>query len=485
MLPQYSGGLGILAGDHLKAASDLGVPIIGVGLLYRPGYFAPVAVPRRLAAGALPGRSTRTACRSRCCARPTARPLKVAVGAARRAARCTPRSGRRRSAGCPLLLLDSDVEDNAPAERDVTDRLYGGGSEHRLLQEMLLGIGGVRALRAYCRLTGAPAPEVFHTNEGHAGFLGLERIRELTEDARADLRRGARGGPRRRRVFTTHTPVPAGIDRFAARPGRPALRRRQRRAPASRSSGCSPSAPRTTTAATRASSTWRSWACGSPSAPTASAELHGHVSRGTCSRGLWPGFDEPRGADRLDHQRRARADLGGAARCSSWPRREIGRRARPRPRRPGTTSTRVPDADIWAVRGTAARPGWSTTCAQRVRRRPGCSAAPARPSWAGSTSVLDPDVLTIGFARRVPSYKRLTLMLRDPERLKALLLDPERPIQIVIAGKAHPADDGGKKLIQELVRFADDPAVRHRIVVPARLRHRDGPARSTRAATSG
>ncbi len=112
-----------------------------------------------------------------------------------------------------MLLLDSDTERNAPAEREVTDRLYGGGSEHRLLQEMLLGIGGVRAIRAYCRITGAPAPEVFHTNEGHAGFLGVERIRELTEDEGLtfdEAVEAARAGT----VFTTHTPVPAGIDRF-------------------------------------------------------------------------------------------------------------------------------------------------------------------------------------------------------------------------------------------------------------------------------
>src|SRR3954447_18056256 len=178
-LPQYSGGLGILAGDHLKAASDLGVPVVAVGLLYRSGYFAqslsregwqqeryPVLDPNGLPISLL-----REA---------DGGPLKVQVGLP---------GGRRLRAQVwkvqvgrvPLLLLDSDVEDNELAERDVTDRLYGGGSEHRLLQEMLLGIGGVRALRAYSRLTGAIDPQVFHTNEGHAGFLGIERIRELTE----------------------------------------------------------------------------------------------------------------------------------------------------------------------------------------------------------------------------------------------------------------------------------------------------------------
>lgn len=209
-LPQYSGGLGILAGDHLKAASDLGVPLVGVGLLYRHGYFRqslsrdgwqqehyPVLDPNELPLSLLreeDGRPTRVA-------------LTLPGGRSLRACVWQARVGR-----VPLLLLDSDIEDNGPAEREVTDRLYGGGSEHRLLQEMLLGIGGVRAVRAYCRLSGHPEPEVFHTNEGHAGFQGLERIRELVDTGLGfdTALEAVRGGT----LFTTHTPVPAGIDRF-------------------------------------------------------------------------------------------------------------------------------------------------------------------------------------------------------------------------------------------------------------------------------
>ena len=210
MLPQYSGGLGILAGDHLKAASDLGVPIVGVGLLYRAGYFKqslnaegwqqeryppldPHGLPLTLltdAAGA---------------------PVEVQVGMA--GGRVLHAQVWRAQVGrVPLLLLDSDVEANAPEEREVTDRLYGGGSDHRLHQEMLLGIGGVRALRAYTALTGEPEPEVFHMNEGHAGFLGLERVRELVQAGLSydEAKEAVRAGT----VFTTHTPVPAGIDRF-------------------------------------------------------------------------------------------------------------------------------------------------------------------------------------------------------------------------------------------------------------------------------
>ena len=214
VLPQYSGGLGILAGDHLKAASDLGVPLVGVGLLYKSGYFKqslsregwqeetyPVLDPDELPLSLL-----READGTR---------ATVAIempGGPDLVARIWIASVGR----VPLLLLDSDVEGNPDHYREMTDRLYGGTKEHRLGQELLLGVGGVRALRAYSRITGAPAPEVFHTNEGHAGFLGLERIRELTV---------GEGGPkldwdtalevsRASTVFTTHTPVPAGIDRF-------------------------------------------------------------------------------------------------------------------------------------------------------------------------------------------------------------------------------------------------------------------------------
>ena len=214
VLPQYSGGLGILAGDHLKTASDLGVPLIGVGLLYQYGYFRqqfsregwqlesyPVLDPDGLPITLLREEDG------------TPAQIRIAVpGDHELAARIfVAQVGR-----VPLLLLDTDIEENPGPLREVTDRLYGGTSEHRLLQELLLGIGGVRALRAFSRLTGAETPEVFHTNEGHAGFLGLERIRELTvaEDGPGLDFDTAVEVTRAGTVFTTHTPVPAGIDRF-------------------------------------------------------------------------------------------------------------------------------------------------------------------------------------------------------------------------------------------------------------------------------
>ncbi|MFD3571043.1 alpha-glucan family phosphorylase [Streptomyces sp. NPDC058667] len=435
-LPQYSGGLGILAGDHLKSASDLGVPLIGVGLLYRHGYFRqslgrdgwqqeqyPVLDP-----GELPVTLLREADGT-----PARITLALPGGRSLHAHLWIARVGR-----VPLLMLDSDVEDNAPGERSVTDRLYGGGSEHRLLQEMLLGIGGVRAVRTYTRLTGTPDPEVFHTNEGHAGFLGLERIRELQGEgldftaALETVRAGT--------VFTTHTPVPAGIDRFD-------------RGLVARHLGQDGALPGVDTARILAlgdetplggePGVFNMAAMGLRLAQRANgvSTLHGAVSRAMFA-GLWPGFD----ADEVPI-----TSITNGVHAPTWVAPEVGR-----------LGPDAADRELWELRRTL-RERLVTDVRERLRaswRQRG--AADAELGW--TESVLDPDVLTIGFARRVPSYKRLTLMLRDKDRLRALLLHPERPVQLVVAGKAHPADDGGKRLVRELVRFADDPRVRHRIV---------------------
>ncbi|MET8676759.1 alpha-glucan family phosphorylase [Streptomyces sp. NPDC004647] len=458
-LPQYSGGLGILAGDHLKAASDLGAPLIGVGLLYRHGYFRqslsrdgwqqeqyPVLDPNELPLSMLresDGRPSQIAL-----ALPGGRSLYAYIWQAH--------VGR-----VPLLLLDSDVEENGPGERDVTDRLYGGGSEHRLLQEMLLGIGGVRAVRAYCRLTGHAAPEVFHTNEGHAGFLGLERIRELGEqglDFDAALE-AVRAGT----VFTTHTPVPAGIDRFdrdlVARHfgdggeltgvdlGR-ILQLGMETYPGGESNLFN-MAVMGLRLAQRANGV---------------STLHGKVSREMFA-GLWPGFDPEEvpitsvtnGVHAptwvAPEVRRLRAGRLGVDRAED----ALATGAAPR----WDALAHIPDAELWELRRTLRE-----QLVEEVRKRLYTSwrqrgAGTAELGWIDH--VLDPGVLTIGFARRVPSYKRLTLMLRDRDRLMRLLLHSERPVQIVVAGKAHPADDGGKRLVQELVKFTDDPRVRHRI----------------------
>jgi starch phosphorylase len=462
-LPNYSGGLGILAGDHLKSASDLGVPIIGVGLLYRYGYFWQSLSPDGWQQEHYPAHD------------PQGLLIERVIGAdGEQLAVTVPMPGERlltarvwvaQVGRVPLLLLDADNEDNDDGLRAVTDRLYGGTSEHRLRQEMLLGIGGVRALRAYARITGSPAPEVFHTNEGHAGFLGLERIRELTEDAGAQslsfdtALEVSRAGT----VFTTHTPVPAGIDRFPQEliaqyfGGENACRgvpvERILALGAEDYHGGDPDVFNMAVMGFRLSQR-----------ANGVSQLHGEVSRGMFG-GLWPQFD----ADE-----RPIKSITNGVHAPTWVAREVFDLARShgvnpdsapgadRPERIFEVADEVSGTDIWATKRVL-RDRLVADARRRLRRSwEHRGAAPAELTWIDSA--LSPDVLTIGFARRVPSYKRLTLMLRDPERLKRILLHPERPVQLVIAGKSHPADEGGKKLIQEIVRFADDPEVRHRIV---------------------
>ena len=452
VLPQYSGGLGILAGDHLKAASDLGVPIVGVGLLYKRGYFRqslsrdgwqletyPLLDPDNLPLTKL--RDAQGAAVRITIGLPELRELVAQVWLAQ--------VGR-----VPLLLLDTDIEENADGGRDVTDRLYGGSSEHRLHQEMLLGVGGIRAVRAYCAFTGTPEPEVYHTNEGHAGFLGVERIRELVEESGLDFD-SALAAVRAGTLFTTHTPVPAGIDRFP----------RDLIAAHFGGENGNPGVPLARILALGA----ETYPGGDPGAfnmavmglrlaqrANGVSQLHGEVSREMFG-GLWPGFDLPEVPI---------SSITNGVHALTWVHplvlelieRELGPDAL---RSPFEAVGRIPDKTIWEIR-CRLRAELVTEARRRVYESwlsRGASAAEL--GWTGS--LLDPNALTIGFARRVPSYKRLTLMLRDRDRLVRMLTNPDRPVQLVIAGKAHPADDGGKRLVQELVRFADEARVRHRI----------------------
>ncbi|MFQ6229124.1 alpha-glucan family phosphorylase [Nocardia sp. NPDC002869] len=448
-LPNYSGGLGILAGDHLKAASDLGLPLIGVGLLYRSGYFRqsltadgrqveryPALDPQGLPLRSLTADGAPVLVHV---ALPDRRVLAARVWIAQ--------VGR-----VPLLLLDSDIAANDPELRSVTDRLYGGDQGHRIEQEILAGIGGVRAVRAYTAATGLPDPEVFHMNEGHAGFLGLERIREYLaaghdfDTALAAVRAGT--------VFTTHTPVPAGIDRFPV-----SLVHRYFGGSSGESE--SPLLPGITVDRIIAlgreddPAVFNMAHMGLRLAQRANgvSRLHGAVSRRMFDS-LWPGFDA------------AEVPIGSVTNgvhAPTWAAREWGEGldTGDRPRIWEALGELAPER-LWSIRATL-----RAKLVREVRRRLRESwrqrgAADAELEWVNS--VFDPEVLTIGFARRVPTYKRLTLMLRDPRRLRELLLDPDRPVQLVVAGKSHPADEGGKALIQQVVRFADDPAVRHRIV---------------------
>jgi starch phosphorylase len=484
VLPNYSGGLGILAGDHLKSASDLGLPLIAVGLYYRSGYFRqsltvegwqhenypsldPQGLPLRLLTDAAGEPVLVTL------AMPDSAQLNARVWVAQ--------VGR-----IPLLLLDSDIPENEHDLRGVTDRLYGGDQEHRIKQEILAGIGGVRAIRAFTAVEGLPEPQVFHMNEGHAGFLGVERIRELVTDSGLDFDT-ALAVVRSSTVFTTHTPVPAGIDRF---PVEMVEHYFGSSSGASEATGESSGASEATgersgaSAATGESSRLlaglpldRIVAFGAEDDPSkfnmahmglrlaqranGVSLLHGRVSRGMFNE-LWPGFDAgevPIGSItngvhgptwaapqwlELGRELLGSDDLGSLSEPETWERLQ-----------------QVDPGHLWWIRSQLRALLVDDVRARLRRSWLERGASDAELGWIATA--FDPNVLTIGFARRVPTYKRLTLMLREPDRLEKLLLDEERPLQLIVAGKSHPADDGGKALIQQVVKFADRPEVRHRI----------------------
>lgn len=449
-LPLYSGGLGVLAGDHLKSASSLGVPLVGISLLYAEGYFRQQLdaagwqhehyPPNRF--DLLPITRLRDA---------AGRPLSVGV----------PLPGRTLSLAVwqapvgrvSLLLLDANVPANGPADRGITAQLYGGDAETRLQQEMALGIGGWRALAAL-----GLRPPVCHLNEGHAAFAVLERARDWTAEHRTTFG-VARVTTSAGNVFTTHTPVAAGFDAFE-----PDLVRRY----------LTPYAGELGLTADELLDLGRRRP-GDPSAPLEMAvlalrfarsangvsQLHGAVSRGLFADLFprWPEHEVP--IDAVTNGVHVASWVSDAMRqlwqlcygeaCWDQPDDEDWARL-----------DDVPDESLWAARSRErsrlvawARERLALHLAQR-----GATADQV----ASAHTVLDPDILTVGFARRFAEYKRPALLLDHPERLRRLLTDPERPVQLVIAGKAHPRDDAGKALIARIVRFADDPEIQRRLV---------------------
>ncbi len=456
VLPNYSGGLGILAGDHLKSASDLGVPIIGVGLLYRFGYFWQSLSSDGWQQEHYPAHD------------PQGLPIDRVLGAdGQQLSVSVPMPGGRQLTAriwsaqvgrVPLLLLDADNEANDDFLRQTTDRLYGGDQDHRIKQEILLGIGGARAVHLYAEATGHAMPEVFHMNEGHAGFLGLERIRSLIAENGLTFSE-ALSAVRAGTVFTTHTPVPAGIDRFPVD-----LVRHYLDAGGDGQSRLLPGIYADEVIALGSEddpSRFNMAHMGLRLAQRANgvAKLHGSVSRNMFAP-LYPGFEPDEvpigsvtnGVHLPTWAAREMYDVAGdmadwqdLASASEWP-----------------AAEKVSSERLWDLRQTLRRRlvvlARNTVRLSYLQR----GATVAELGW--TESILDPEILTIGFARRVSTYKRLTLMLRDPARLRKILLDPERPVQIIVAGKAHPADDGGKRFMQEMVRFTDDPTIRHRIV---------------------
>jgi starch phosphorylase len=462
VLPNYSGGLGILAGDHLKSASDLGLSLIAVGLYYRAGYFRQSLTVDGWQHETYPALD------------PCGLPLRLLTDAAGDPVLvelALPESGRLQAriwvvqvGRVPLLLLDSDIPENRHDLRGVTDRLYGGDQEHRIRQEILAGIGGVRAIRAFTAIEGRPAPEVFHMNEGHAGFLGAERIRELA-DAGLDFDT-ALTVVRSSTVFTTHTLVPAGIDRFPMEVVQRYFAAGSEASDGPDHNGGSALLPGVPTdrilalGAEEDPATFNMAHMGLRLAQHANGVslLHGRVSR-VMFNGLWQGFDPdevPIGS------------VTNGVHAPTWAAQqwlELGRELA------GSDSLSEPavwqrlqqvdPGRLWWIRSHL-RALLVDDVRERLRRSwLERGASEAQLGWI--STAFDPEVLTIGFARRVPTYKRLTLMLRDPDRLERLLLNEKRPIQLIVAGKSHPADDDGKALIQQVVQFADRPQVRHRI----------------------
>jgi starch phosphorylase len=443
-LPQYSGGLGVLAGDHLKACSDLGVPLIGVGLFYRHGYFRQELSLDGWQQERYPDLDPYAMAVTRCDG------VRVEVDLAG-----TPMVAQVWQAAVgrvPLYLLDADVDENSDDVREVTNRLYGGDVEHRLRQEILLGIGGVRALQAL----GHDA-QVFHTNEGHAGFLGLERIRQvMTRDGLSY--REAIEAVRAGSIFTTHTPVPAGIDRFP-----PELIERYFSGWARE---CGVTVAELMTLGQRlgdpAEERFNMAVMGLRLAGRSNAvsKLHGEVSREMFAD-LWQ--DVPKDETPI-------RSVTNGVHALTWVGPEmddlLSRYVLPEWDEAGHDRwDRIDDArddEVWRVKEQGRE-----RLVSFVRRRLRESALAQGHSASDVTwcdEVLDGKAITVCFARRFATYKRATLLLSQPERLKAMLTAGDRPVQFVFAGKAHPADEHGKEMIRQIVSFAADVNVRHRFV---------------------
>jgi starch phosphorylase len=446
-LPIYSGGLGNVAGDQLKAASDLGVPVIGVGLLYQQGYFRQV-IDKNGAQQALypyndPGQLP-------------IMPVRQANGEWLRFEIALPgypvwlRAWEVQVGRVKLYLLDSNDAANFPAHRGITSELYGGGPELRLVQELLLGIGGWRLLSAL-----GIKPEVCHLNEGHAAFAVLERARGLMEETGQPFE-VALAATRAGNLFTTHTAVAAGFDRFT-----PTLIDQYLGRYAQEKLGISVhdllALGRQDTDDASESFNMAYLAIRGSGAVNGVSRLHGQVSRHLFSPLFphWPEDEVPIGhvTNGVHHPTwdSAAADDLWTTACGKG-------------RWLGTTKTleqdirRVSDESLWQFR-TASSKSLVEYARQRLARH--YAAAGASPEAVEETRHLfDPNALTLGFARRFATYKRPNLLLHDPERLLRLLSNPQRPVQLILAGKAHPADAAGQALIQKWIQFIRQPEVR-------------------------
>ena len=451
-MPIYSGGLGILSGDHLKSSSDLDLPLVAVGLLYQQGYFRQYLNPDGWQQERYPTNDFYTL---------PVTPVKDAHGADLKVTVQLP-SGpvfiqiwKLQAGRVNLYLLDTNVPENAHSQhRDITDALYGGDVDTRIRQEIVLGLGGIRALEAM-----GIKPTVFHMNEGHSAFLALERIRVLIRDERLTFDEALEAS-RVNNVFTTHTPVPAGIDKFD--PGmmfhyfnaycRESGIPFDRLMALGRWNPDSPDEPFSMAVLALKTSAYRNTV----------SKLHRAVSQ-EMWHGLWrqlPTWEVPitsitNGVHLPSWLNSDLAELYNQYLQPDW----LERCSDPRT---WELVHEIPDEELVEVHRRRKRRLIAFVRARQVAsavRRKAPSAEVQR-----AADVLDPNALTIGFARRFATYKRATLLFRDIGRLKKILCNPEMPVQIVIAGKAHPNDQPGKSLIREIVHYSREPELWKHIV---------------------
>ncbi len=449
-LPVYSGGLGVLAGDHLKSASDLGVPLIGIGLMYRQGYFQQRLTSDGWQIEEYPSVDFYQIPVTRVNG-DDGEPIGIKLMIGEREVHAA--IWRVQVGRVPLYLLDTDLQENDPRDRSITQRLYGGEEEMRIRQEILLGIGGVRALDKL-----GLRPDVCHMNEGHSAFLTVEQIRQRMEEDKLDFGE-AREAVTPSHVFTTHTPVSAGIDRFEESLLEKYI------GPYLPSIGLS--LPEFSALGKKNASDPDEKFCMAVIALRLAARtngvsaLHGHVSREMWHT-VWPGAprDEvpitsiTNGIHTSTWISPGMADLLDRYLGPGWS-------ENPADHDIWNRVDEIPDHELWRTHERR-RAALITFARQRIKEQLRRRGAPHAEIKAAD-ELLDPEALTIGFARRFAPYKRGALVFRDTERLLRIVRNQDRPVQFIFAGKAHPRDDKGKEIIKQIVTHIKLPEFRRRI----------------------